>query len=160
MIGLDTVVEKSDDGALCARRLKFLADALAAAPDKPTVIFMHHPPFDCGTRHVDHFRAFEGRNELAAILERNRQVLALWCGHNHRAIETVCGGVPTSILAGVAHQVTFRLDGDQDGEIVFEPPLFKLHRYKDGALVSHTVYVEDYPGPNPFTFEPDYPGQP
>jgi 3',5'-cyclic AMP phosphodiesterase CpdA len=146
LIGLDTAVEKSDDGALCARRLAFLSDALAAVPGKPTVIFMHHPPFDCGIRDEDRVRVMDGSAELAAILKRNRQVLALWCGHNHRPIETMFAGVPASVIAGVAHQVGFRLDGDRDGAVVLEPPLFKLHRLRNGALVSHTVYVEDYPG--------------
>jgi 3',5'-cyclic AMP phosphodiesterase CpdA len=160
LIGLDTVVEKSSEGALCERRLKFLADALDAAPDKPTVVFMHHPPFDCGIRHMDKIRLLEGSAELAAILKRHSQVLGLWCGHNHRQIETMFGGVPTTIIPGVAHQVAFHLDDDSEGALVFEPPAFKLHRFRAATgIVSHTVYVENYPGPHPFVLDPSYPGQ-
>ncbi|MBS0245142.1 MAG: phosphodiesterase [Proteobacteria bacterium] len=159
LIGLDTVVEKSSHGALCTRRLAFLSDALAAAPNRPTIVFMHHPPFDCGIRHMDAIRLLDGSDELAAILKRHPQVLALWCGHNHRQVETMFGGVPTNISPGVAHQVAFHLDDDRDGSLVFEPPAFRLHRYAGGALVSHTVYVEDYAGPFPFVLDPSYPGR-
>jgi 3',5'-cyclic-AMP phosphodiesterase len=160
LIGLDTVVEKSSAGALCKRRLAFLSDALDAAPDRPTIVFMHHPPFDCGIRHMDRIRLLEGSAELSAILKRHRQILALWCGHNHRPIETVFGGVPASIIAGVAHQVAFHFHDDREGALVLEPPAFKLHHFSAGTgIVSHTVYVEDYPGPFPFVLDPNYPGQ-
>ena len=159
LIGLDTVMERSSAGILCARRLAFLSDALEAAPRRPTVVFMHHPPFDCGIGHMDRIRLLDGSAELAAILQRHQQILGLWCGHNHRQIETVFGGVPATIIPGVAHQVAFHLD-DDDGALVLEPPAFKLHRFNPGSgIVSHTVYVEDYPGPYPFVLDPSYPGQ-
>ena len=68
-------------------------------------------------------------------------------------------GVPASIIAGVAHQVVFRLD-DGEGGLVLEPPAFKLHLFQpDRGIISHTLYVEDYPGPYPFILDPDYPGE-
>ena len=159
LIGLDTVVEKKDGGALCPRRLAFLSAALDAAPDRPTVIFMHHPPFECGITNMNRIRLFDGRAELIALLKRHRQVLGLWCGHHHRPIETMFAGVPASIIAGVAHQVVFQLD-DGEGGLVLEPPAFKLHLFQsDRGIISHTLYVEDYPGPYPFILDPDYPGE-
>src|SRR5262249_57465992 len=59
LIGLDTVVPGKGEGALCARRLAFLERALAREREKPTVIFMHHPPFDCGIVHMDRIRLLE-----------------------------------------------------------------------------------------------------
>jgi 3',5'-cyclic-AMP phosphodiesterase len=160
LIGLDTVVEKSGAGALCERRLAFLSEALEAEPKRATVVFMHHPPFDCGIRHMDKIRLIDGSAELAAILKQHPQILGLWCGHNHRPIETVFGGVPASIIAGVAHQVAFHFHDDREGALVLEPPAFKLHHFDAATgIVSHTVYVEDFPGPYPFVLDPDYPGQ-
>ena len=156
LIGLDTAVEKSDDGALCARRLEFLSDALAAAPGKPTVIFMHHPPFDCGLSDEDRARVMDGSAELAAILKRNRQVLALWCGHHHRPIETMFAACrPASSPAS-----RIRSASAATARSCWSRRCSSCTRFRNGALVSHTVYVEDYPGPFPFIFEPDYPGNP
>ena len=43
-----------------------------------------------------------------------------------------------------------------DGAFVFEPPAYGLHLWDAATgFVSHTVYVEDYPGPYPFIAEPD-----
>jgi len=43
--------------------------------------------------------------------------------------------------------------------IVFEPPAIRLHLYSpESGIVSHTVYVERFPGPFPFVLGPDYPG--
>ena len=86
--------------------------------------------------------------------------MGLWCGHNHRPIETVFGGVPASIIAGVAHQVAFHFHDDREGALVLEPPAFKLHHFDAATgIVSHTVCVENFPGPYPFVLDPDYPGQ-
>lgn len=42
---------------------------------------------------------------------------------------------------------------------MFEPPAFDLHWVNEsGGLVSHTVYVEGFPGPYPFALDPAYPG--
>jgi 3',5'-cyclic-AMP phosphodiesterase len=50
-------------------------------------------------------------------------------------------------------------DPDDRGSLILEPPAFQLHRWTptDG-VVSHTIYVEDYPGPFPFLGNPDAPG--
>src|ERR1043166_1240049 len=88
LIGLDRVVPGKGEGALCARRLAFLEQALADEREKPTVIFMHHPPFDCGIAHMDRIRLLEGAERLADIVRPYRNVERILCGHHHPAIET------------------------------------------------------------------------
>jgi Icc protein len=160
LIGLDTAVPGKGEGALCPRRLAFLERALARAPEKPTVIFMHHPPFDCGILHMDRIRLIEGAQRLAEIVRPHRNVERILCGHHHRAIEARFGGTIASIAPGVAHQVMFDLSEDHAGALVLEPPAYQLHRYRpDTGVVSHTVYVDRYPGPFPFVLGSDYPGR-
>jgi len=151
LIGLDTLVPGKGEGALCARRLAFLERALAREREKPTVIFMHHPPFDCGIAHMDRIRLLEGAERLAEIVRPHRNVERILCGHHHRAIETRFAGTIASISPGVAHQVTFDITEDGPASLVLEPPAYQLHRYRpETGIVSHTVYVESYPGPFPF----------
>jgi Icc protein len=151
LIGLDTVVPGKEEGALCRRRLEFLEAALAAAPDKPTVIFMHHPPFECGILHMDRIRLIEGADELARIVGRHRNVARILCGHHHRPIQTLFAGTLCSIAPGVTHQVALDLTEDHEGALVLEPPAYQLHRYcPETGIVSHTAYVERFPGPFPF----------
>jgi 3',5'-cyclic AMP phosphodiesterase CpdA len=160
LIGLDTVVPGKGEGALCPRRLEFLAQALAQAPDKPTVIFMHHPPFECGIVHMDRIRLIEGADRLAEIVGRYRNVERILCGHHHRPIQTLFAGTLASIAPGVAHQVALDLSDDHEGALVFEPPAYQLHRYRpETGIVSHTAYVERFAGPYPFLQDGDYPGK-
>src|SRR5512134_1028214 len=48
LIGLDTMMRGEVSGGLCDTRLRWLAERLAEQPDRPTLIFMHHPPFASG----------------------------------------------------------------------------------------------------------------
>ena len=53
IVMLDTVVPGASHGELAAEQLDWLDRTLAGAPDKPTLIGMHHPPFGCGIAHMD-----------------------------------------------------------------------------------------------------------
>jgi Icc protein len=160
LIGLDTLTPGSGAGALCARRLDFLERALAATPHKPSVIFMHHPPLTTGIAHMDAINLTEGSERLADLVHANGRVERILCGHYHRAIDALFGGTLASVAPGVAHQVAFDLDPAHAGALVLEPPAYRLHLYIPHAgIVSHTVYVERFPGPFPFVLDAAYPGR-
>ena len=149
LIMLDTLVPGAGHGELRAEQLEFLSHTLAAAPDKPTLIGMHHPPFACGIANLDTIN-LRNSPEFTAIIARHRQVDRIICGHHHRAVVARVAHAIASIAPSVAHQVEMSMDPNDEGAFVFEPPAFQLHRWTaaDG-IVSHIVYVEDYPGPMP-----------
>ncbi|HEY7579895.1 MAG TPA: phosphodiesterase [Acetobacteraceae bacterium] len=158
LVMLDTLVPSAGHGELSAEQLEFLDRRLAAAPDKPTIIAMHHPPFACGIAHMDRIN-LRNSAAFAAVVVRHRQVERIICGHHHRPIVARVGHAIASIAPSVAHQVQMTLDPHEAGAFTFEPPAFHLHRWTDAdGVVTHTVYVEDYPGPYPFVNDPDYPG--
>src|SRR6266851_1324263 len=64
LIALDTLVPGKGYGALCAERLDWL-EARLGESDRLTVLFMHHPPFDCGIDAFDGMRLNEGGERLA-----------------------------------------------------------------------------------------------
>ncbi|MFI5013145.1 MAG: phosphodiesterase [Hyphomicrobiales bacterium] len=151
LVGLDTHIPKSGAGELCEERLAWLDKTLAAERGKPTLLFMHHPPFDCGIGHMDKIRLINGAERLEALVRGNPQVKALTFGHHHRPIETLFGGALASIAPGVAHQVELDLRaGESEGLIAMEPPAYRIWRWDGERLVSHMAYVERYPGPYPF----------
>ena len=53
LIGLDTVVPGKGHGEMDAPRLAWLKARLDEQPDRPTFVFMHHPPFPTGLQHMD-----------------------------------------------------------------------------------------------------------
>ncbi len=149
LIGLDTLVPGQGSGELCADRLAWLTTSLSAAPDVPTLILMHHPPFLTGIAHMDRL-GLAGRQGFAEIVARHPQIDAILCGHVHRSIHTHVGGRTALICPSPAHQVA--LDLTKDGPSAFrqEPPGYMLHRWCDGHLVSHLAVLGDWPGPYPF----------
>lgn len=155
---LDTLVPAAGHGELRAEQLEFLDRSLAAVPDKPTIIAMHHPPFVCGIAHMDRIN-LRNSAAFAAVVARHPQVERIICGHHHRPIVARVGHAIASIAPSVAHQVQMTFDPEDGGAFIFEPPAFQLHRWTaaDG-VVSHIVYVEDFPGPYPFVNDPEYPG--
>jgi 3',5'-cyclic AMP phosphodiesterase CpdA len=156
---LDTVVPGAGHGELRPEQLQWLDRTLAQAPHKPTVIAMHHPPFVCGIAHMDRIRLLNAP-AFVEVIARHQQVARIICGHHHRPITTHCAQAIASIAPSVAHQVEMSLLPDDPGAFVLEPPAYQVHRWTpEDGFVTHTVYVEHFPGPFPFLTEPDYPGR-
>lgn len=153
LVMLDTLVPDRSHGELCPRRLDFLREALASAPNKPTLIVMHHPPFVCGIEHMDGIILREPE-AFAEIVVANPQVQAVLCGHHHRLIVSRIGSAIVEIAPSSAHQVELALVPGTAGAFVMEPAGFLLHRWDGSTFVSHLAYVEDFDGPYPFIPEP------
>ncbi|RTL73151.1 MAG: phosphodiesterase [Hyphomicrobiales bacterium] len=149
IVGLDTVVPGQGGGKVCAERLSWLEQTLAANRDVPTLVLMHHPPFATGIAHMDAI-GLEGRDEFAAIVARHRQIQAILCGHVHRSINALVGGRLAMISPSVAHQVALDLTPDGPSAFRMEPPGYMLHKWDGNRLVSHVAVIGGWPGPFPF----------
>jgi 3',5'-cyclic-AMP phosphodiesterase len=146
-------------GELRPAQLDWLDRTLAAAPGKPTMIAMHHPPFACGIVHMDQIN-LRNAAEFTQVIARHPQVERVVCGHHHRPIVARLAHAIASTAPSVAHQVEMSLDPDDPGAFVFEPPAFQLHLWTPAAgIVSHVALVDPFPGPFPFITDPDYPGK-
>lgn len=144
LVALDTVVAGQPHGEQCLARCRWLDETLARAPDRPTVVMMHHPPFATGIAHMDGM-GLADPSGLAAVIASHRQVVRILCGHIHRPITTTFAGVTTSVAPATSFQVELKLDDSKGIVLTKEPPAFQLHRWSaDGGLLSHTAYVEDY----------------
>ncbi len=157
LIVLDSVVPGAGHGALCPSRLAWLDARLAEAPERPTLLAVHHPPMRCGLASYDAIN-LHNHAALAELLARHRQVERILCGHHHRAMTGRLGTAIVWAVPSVAHQGAFEPDDDR-GRFVLEPPGYGVHlRLPDGTLASHVVMVDAYPGPYPYLADPDYPG--
>ncbi len=153
LIGLDSSRRGEPHGLLGPERLRWLDDALSEAPKQPTLLFLHHPPFVTGIRHMDVQNLFDAE-ALFSVLSRHSQVRHVACGHVHRPIETTIAGIGVSIGPNSAHVVTLDLHPEGPSTFTLEPPAIRLFRItEDGQVVTHLSFIGTFVGPHPF-FEP------
>ena len=159
LIGLDTVVAEQAYGMMDAERLEWLEKTLGEHSDKPVMVFMHHPPFLTGITHMDSINC-RGGDDMAAIIAQHPNIERVIAGHHHRPIHMRWAGTVGSIAPSVAHQVLLDLEESDfdDAMIKMEPPAFSLHMWEaQTGVVTHQVYIGEFPGPFEFNLDPDYP---
>ena len=150
IVALDTHIPGEHGGVLCAERLAWFASTVRAAPDRPTVVLMHHPPFATGIAHMD-YHGLQDAAAFAEIVSCNPQIERILCGHLHRAIDRRFAGTVAGTAPSTAHQLWLDLEPQAPLQFVFEPPGYQLHLWRDGTgLVSHTAIFGDWPGPYPY----------
>jgi 3',5'-cyclic AMP phosphodiesterase CpdA len=142
LIMLDTMVTGMDGGALEGRQLDWLAAILAAAPEKPTAIFLHHPPIMTGIRCMDEIAlAADDAARLGVLVARHPRIERISCGHVHRTVEARWCGTAVGICPSTAFQGILDLRKDGFDVATDEPPAYQIHHWNGAALATHTVTV-------------------
>jgi 3',5'-cyclic-AMP phosphodiesterase len=155
LVMIDSTVPGKPHGLMCADRLAWLEAALSTASMRPTIVALHHPPFETGIRHMD-VQNCRNAEAFAAVVSRHPQVLATVAGHVHRTVMTSFAGRPASIAPSPAHAVSLALESGAPPTFDLEPPGLHLHRWQPdatsqfGQLVTHAVAIGAFSGPHPF----------
>jgi 3',5'-cyclic AMP phosphodiesterase CpdA len=150
ILALDTLVEGQSRGEVGPVQLDWLAAKLAAAPGRPTLVLLHHPPLPTGIDHMDRIACGDGP-ALGRLIAGHPQVERVLCGHVHRSIQWRWNGTLVSAAPSIAHQVRLDLRPGAPSGFDLEPPAFHLHLWREGTgLVTHHAYVAEAPGPYPF----------
>ncbi|GHF41511.1 3',5'-cyclic AMP phosphodiesterase CpdA [Deinococcus metalli] len=145
LIGLDTQRPGSGSGELCDDRLAWLADRLAEAPDRPTLLFMHHPPLTSGLDVMDAI-GLRGTQRLCDLVRAHPHVSRVVAGHVHMALTAGFDHSTVMTCPGTDH--TFQPDLTQPERLVlqYQPPVALLHRWSERTgLLSFTHLLEDRP---------------
>jgi 3',5'-cyclic AMP phosphodiesterase CpdA len=124
LVGLDSTLAGERKGRFCEARQAWLEATLAAQPDRPTLLFIHHPPFDVGDHYVGGYRVPEEAAALADIVGRHAQVIGLVCGHVHWPVARAWAGTQARIMPSVAVDVRKGVDEAETGG----RPVYLLHR--------------------------------
>jgi len=143
LIALDTLVTGKHQGSLDDKQLAWLDATLAAQPDRPTIILMHHPPFTTGITYMDNYN-LDNAAALAAVIGRHPQIERILCGHLHRAIDRRFAGTVAGTAPGTAHQIRINLVPGARVSFNFEPPGYQLHVWQEGSLVTHTALFGEW----------------
>ena len=122
LVALDSVSAGDRKGAFCAQRLAWLQDTLSREPQRPTILFMHHPPFDVVPYYEDGYRNAEDATNLSTVVARHPQVGMLLCGHVHYLHHESWAGTIATIMPSVA------VDLRKGSDLAWEAnPVYLLH---------------------------------
>jgi 3',5'-cyclic AMP phosphodiesterase CpdA len=148
LIALDSLIEGSGRGRLGPGQLAWLDRTLGDAPDRPTVVALHHPPFSTGIDHVDAV-GLEDADALGTIVARHAQVERVIAGHVHRAMQRRWFGTLASTAPSTTHAVALDFRPGADALYIYETPGLQLLHWRgyDG-LVGHIVPIGRFDGPH------------
>ena len=143
LLALDTLVPGEKCGALDDGQLGWLENQLAAAPQRATLVFLHHPPFRTGIPRMDSI-GLDGASaeRLGQIVSRNRQIELVTAGHLHRGLQARWRGTTASVCPSAAFQFRLSMEPAKLEPAPNEPPAFQLHCWNGKQLVTHTVAVD------------------
>jgi Icc protein len=149
-IVLDTLEEGRHGGGFCEPRAAWLRDTLAAAPDRPTMIVLHHPPIETGIAWMTTEPEEPWVRRLDAALEEHGQIVGMMCGHIHRSIVTGWKGRPLAVCPSTSPQVALTLSPldpevpDGRPMIIADAPGFALHYWNGEAMITHYQTAEEH----------------
>ncbi len=142
LLALDTNVPGAGGGLICEERARWLAERLAEQPERPTVLFMHHPPFRTGMQAMDRM-GLDGAERLERAIAPYENVERVLCGHLHRPIVRRFAGTVASTCPATAHQLALDLVSEGKIATVMGAPACQLHVWygPEDGLVTHTSYI-------------------
>jgi 3',5'-cyclic AMP phosphodiesterase CpdA len=150
LVALDCTVPGQAGGRVDPAALPWLDSTLAAEPERPTLLMLHHPPFFTGIGHMDELGLADA-GLLEAVVHRHSHVERVLCGHLHRHITRRFGGTVAMTAPSPAHQVTLDLHPQAASRFRMEPPGYLLHWWHPThGLVTHAAVIGDFGADHPF----------
>jgi Icc protein len=140
LVLFDSNVPGRDPGSYDADRLGWLDRELAAQPERPTLLAVHHPPLGTGIAEWDAINLDRGdREALGEVVARHRQLRAIVGGHLHRIAASTLSGCPVLAAPSTYLQVLPNYERDEIEWI--DPPGFAIHVWAGGELASQVQAV-------------------
>ncbi|WP_062346918.1 metallophosphoesterase [Herbidospora yilanensis] len=133
---VDSSIPGRAEGRLESSTLAWLDETLAAAPGK-VFVGMHHQASSLHSPYVDGI-GLRNPGELAEVLGRHSNVVAVLSGHAHTAAATMFAGLPLLVGPGVVSTVLTPYETESRPPVSLEqPPGFALHVFDGEHLVTH-----------------------
>lgn len=138
IVMLDQIVPGETHGLITREGAAWLDRALAAAPDKPTLLALHHPPFLTYDMLFDNIGLLDA-DLLEEVIARHRQVTRLICGHHHRVALGQIAHAPVVVAPSTSWSYGLAMyPGQQIAPKTGEEPGWMLHLWTpQRGFVSH-----------------------
>lgn len=153
VIVVDTIVEGKHWGGITDKVANWLEAKLDEQPNRKTLVFTHHPPFDAGMGFMD--EGFENLERFAEILVRHKDHIQLCCGHMHRPISTIWRGVPITVSGPVCMLMELDLTEPGGDRFFLGDPFYTEYHLFNNSINTHFCVIPThatYEGPFPFKY--------
>lgn len=147
---LDTLEVGRHGGGFCETRAGWLRARLAEAPERPTLLVLHHPPLETGLSWMTENPEAGWVRRLRAVVEAHSNIVAMVSGHLHRPMVTRWAGTTLAVCPATAPQVALDMAPmnpdapDNRPMIVADRPYYALHYWNGRELVSHFDTAEPH----------------
>lgn len=114
LVFLDSKIPREEGGELKPQDLDYLDDLLAASPDLPTLIFLHHQLVDVGSDWVDQYKV-KNSEAFFKVVDRYDCVKGIAWGHVHQEFSCERKGValmatPSTCVQFTPNMIEFQVD--------------------------------------------------
>ncbi len=132
LISLDSLAPLGPKGDITKIKLKILEKILNQVPDKPSLIFMHHPPFNVSNfgKPIVEYNQPNSIYKLYDVLKNHKQIVGIFCGHIHRSYTKNIYSFKGSVVPPIAVDLAYEKSS------VFQTapqPLYHLHNIQMGS---------------------------
>jgi 3',5'-cyclic-AMP phosphodiesterase len=132
----DSTIPGRNEGRLDAATLGWIDDVLDdAGPGAPAVLAFHHPPVRVHHPLPDSV-PLTNPADLAGLLGRHPEIIAILNGHAHTAAASVFASRPVLLAPAVTWTLVMPADSGQLADLTADPG-FALHTVADGQITTH-----------------------
>lgn len=140
LVAVDQIAPGETHGLITRDGAAWLDRTLAAAPSKPTLVALHHPPFLTHDLLFDKIGLLDA-DMFASVIARHPQVTRIICGHHHRVAVGQVAHAPVVIAPSTSWTYGLAMyEGQPIAPRTAEHPGWMLHAWTaTGGFASHFI---------------------
>jgi 3',5'-cyclic-AMP phosphodiesterase len=140
IIVADSWLAEDPAGQLGPDQLGWLDRTLAARPQVPAFVCLHHPPLTLGMPFLDRIMLTDAA-EFAQVIRQHPHVVRVLTGHVHRNVSALFAGTLMTAAPSTFRQSALRMHDAELPGYLPEPTVFLLHLLDGADCVTHSVAI-------------------
>lgn len=138
-VGLDTHLPGEVAGNIDLEQITWLRKLLKESPAERIALFLHHPPIDVNSVWMNQI-GLAGREMLQEIVEDDRRIKLICCGHVHHEFEGSCEHA--AVYATPATGIQFDPAGDAPN-FAADAPGYRVIEFDSKWFATHVVRLPE-----------------